>query len=122
MQYDLDIKGEFSQIFKKVRDILLSYPEIKELKNAKQTSYSDKYGVIIMMRPKGNQYVLAFGKGYKLAESYPMLQGAGKIVRHLHVKSVNEVDEALIRELIEESIVLGMEAYELRKLRCSLKS
>ncbi|CAA6812153.1 MAG: Unknown protein [uncultured Sulfurovum sp.] len=27
-----------------------------------------------------------------------------------------------IRELIEESFVLGMEAYELKKLRCNLKS
>ncbi|CAA6805437.1 MAG: Unknown protein [uncultured Sulfurovum sp.] len=54
MQYDLDIQGEFSEVFKRIRDLLLSYPEIKELKNAKQTSYSDKHGVIIMMRPKGN--------------------------------------------------------------------
>ncbi|CAA6801329.1 MAG: Unknown protein [uncultured Sulfurovum sp.] len=121
MQYDLDMKGEFSDIFKKIRDILLSYPEIKELKNAKQTSYSDKYGVIIMMRPKGKHYVLAFGKGYKLADKYPVLGGSGKIVRHLYFKSADEVDEQLIRELIEESFVLGMEAYELKKLRCSLK-
>jgi len=43
MQYDLEIKGEFSDIFKAIRKILLSYPQIKELKNAHQTSYSDEY-------------------------------------------------------------------------------
>lgn len=49
-QYNVDIKGAHSQQFKMIRKILLSHPQIKELKNAKQTSYRDKYGVIIMMR------------------------------------------------------------------------
>jgi len=60
MQYDLDVKGEFADIFKSIRKILLSYPQIKELKNAKQTSYSDEYGVIVMMRTKGDVLVVAF--------------------------------------------------------------
>ena len=67
MQYDLDIKGPQADIFKRIRKILLSYPQIKELKNAKQTSYS-----------------------------------------------------VLLREMIEESFVLGMEAYEMRQLRATL--
>ncbi len=41
-QYDLELRGEFADIFKAIRKILLSYPQIKELKNAKQTSYSDE--------------------------------------------------------------------------------
>ncbi len=117
MQYDIDINGEFAEIFKKIRAILLSYPQIKELKNAKQTSYSDAYGVIIMMRGKGDVFVVAFGKGTKLQEKYPMLQGEGKIVRHLYFKTLADVDEALLREMIEESFLLGMEAFELKALR-----
>ena len=31
-QYDLELEGEFSEIFKAIRKILLSYPQIKELK------------------------------------------------------------------------------------------
>jgi len=60
MQYELDVKGEFADIFKSIRKILLSHPQIKELKNAKQTSYSDEYGVIVMMRTKGDVLVVAF--------------------------------------------------------------
>jgi hypothetical protein len=120
-QYDLELQGEFSDIFKAIRKILLSYPQLKELKNAKQTSYSDEYGVIVMMRSRGNAFVVAFGKGHKLQESYPMLQGSGKIVRHLYFKSVDEVDESLLREMIEESFILGMEAYELKVLKCNYK-
>ena len=117
MQYDLDIKGEFSDIFKAIRKILLSYPQIKELKNAKQTSYSDEYGMVIMMRTRGDVFVVAFGKGSKLQEEYPMLKGEGKIVRHLYFKRLDEVDENLLREMIEESFVLGMEAFEMREIR-----
>ncbi len=121
MQYDIDIHGTHSQQFKTIRKILISYTQVKELKNAKQTSYSDEYGVIIMMRTKGKSLVVAFGKGYKLEEIYPQLQGCGKIVRHLYFKEKDKVDEALIREMIEESFVLGMEAYEMKLLRCRSK-
>ncbi len=118
----MELRGEFADIFKFIRKILLSYPQIKELKNAKQTSYSDEYGVIMMMRTRGNEFVVAFGKGYKLQEQYPMLQGSGKIVRHLYFKSLDEVNEVLLREMIEESFVLGMEAFEMKNLKLQLHS
>ena len=116
-QYELEIKGEYADIFKAIREILLSYPQMKELKNAKQTSYSDEYGVVIMMRNRGDVFVVAFGKGSKLQEQYPMLQGTGKIVRHLYFKNVDEVDEKLLREMIEESFILGMEAFEMKEMK-----
>ncbi len=122
MQYDLDIKGEFADIFKTVRKILLSYPQIKELKNAKQTSYHDEYGVVVMMRNRGDVFVVAFAKGSKLQEQYPILQGYGKIVRHLYFKTLDEVDKLLLREMIDESLILGMEAFELKELRKHYKS
>ena len=116
-QYDLDLRGEFSDIFKAIRKILLSYPQIKELKNAKQTSYSDEYGVIVMMRTRCNEFVVAFGKGHKLQVQYPVLQGSGKIVRHLYFKGLDELDEALLREMIEESFILGIEDFEMKILK-----
>ena len=121
MQYDLDIKGKHAKQFKAIRKILLSYAQIKEHKNEKQTSYSDKYGVIIMMRTKDDTLVVAFGKGHKLQEKYPQLQGSGKIVRHLYYKEDDSVDEGLLREMINESLILGLEAYEVKLLKCNLK-
>lgn len=119
MQYNLDIKSAHSRIFKSIRKILLSYSQIKELKNLKQTSYSDKYGVIIVMRVKGDVLVVAFGKGHKLQEKYPQLQGNGIVVRHLYFKVEDTIDEALIREMIDESLILGLEAYEMKLLKCN---
>ena len=117
MQYDLDRRGSHADIFKKIRNILRSYPQLKEHKNAKQTSYHDAYGVVVMMRDRGDTFVVALGKGHKLQEQYPQLQGTGKIVRHLYFKTVDEVDEGLLREMIEESFVLGIEAYEMKVLK-----
>lgn len=120
MQYDKELIGQYADLFKAVRKILLSYPQIKELKNAKQTSYSDQYGVIVMMRSRCDVFVVAFGKGVKLQEKYAMLEGSGKIVRHLYYRSIDDLDEILLRELIEESLILGLEAFEMKQLRAML--
>ena len=117
MQYDIDIHGAFTDIFKKIREILLSYEDITEVKNSKQTSYSDEYGMVVMLRGRADKFVVAFGRGAKMQNKYPILQGSGKIVRHLYFKSIDEVDEVLLRAMIEESFILGMEAFELKELR-----
>jgi len=116
-QYEIDSKGEFASLFKAIRKIILSYPDISEVKNAKQTSYHDSYGVLLMMRTKGNTFVVALGKGATLQAEYPMLLGSGKIVRHLHYRSLQELDERLLREILEESFILGMEDFERKQLR-----
>jgi len=74
-----------------------------------------------MMRVKGDTLVVAFGKGYKLQDTYPQLRGDGKIVRHLYFKQSDEVGESLLREIIEESFVVGIEAHEMRLLKGTLK-
>ena len=121
MQYDTDITSNLSQPFKTIRKLLLSYPTITETKHAKQTSYYDNYGVVVMMRTKGDLLVVAFGRGAMLQEKFPQLQGKGKVVRHLYLKEGDVVDEALIREMVEESIVLGIEAEERKRMRGLLR-
>ena len=120
MQYDLDSRGEFAELFKAIRKILTSYSQLKEVKNAKQTSYADEYGMVVMIRARNDKFVVAFGKGSKLQEKYPMLEGSGKIVRHLYYRRLEELDEVLLCEMIEESFILGMEADELKKLKANL--
>lgn len=117
MQYEIDLRGEFTDIFKTVRKILLSYPQVIEVKNAKQTSYADAYGMVVMIRSREDRFVVAFGKGFRLQEKYPMLEGSGKIVRHLYYRKIEDVDEQLLREMIKESFILNMEAFEMKQLR-----
>ena len=121
-QYTIDNRGAFAELFQAIRKILLSFPHVTEVKNVKQTSYRDAYGMIIMMRSRGDLFVVAFGKGAKLQEKYPILEGTGKVVRHLYFRSIEDLDETLLRKMIEESIILNMEAHEMKKLRCNQRN
>ena len=117
MQFDKDINGRYAEILLKLREILLSFSEIKETKNAKQTSYRDSYAIVAMIRDRGDKFVMSLGKGVALQEKYPFLEGDGKIVRHLYFSDTGDIDEGLIREIIEETIILNLEAYEMKRLR-----
>jgi DNA-binding Lrp family transcriptional regulator len=121
LQYDIDNIGEYAELFKAIRKIILSYPQLREVKNAKQTSYADEYGMVVMIRGKNDKFVAAFGKGAVLQEKFPMLQSNGKIVRHLYYKTIEDLDEILLREILEESFILGMEAYEMKILKSGCK-
>ena len=116
MQFDIDMRGEYQDIFKALRELILSYPQISELKNAKQTSYSDEFGVVIMLRGSKNGFVLSFGRGAKLATKFPQLTGNGKVVRQLIVKDINSLNLKLVKELLEESFILGIEHQALKEL------
>ena len=48
------------------------------------------------------------------------IQGNGKIVRHIYFQTIVDIDEQMIREIIEETLILNMEAHELKLLRKSL--
>ena len=97
-----------------IRNILLSFDEIREVKNANQTSYKDTLGVVIMMRTKGEHLVLTFGKRYLLQEKFPQLKGSGKVVRHLYFRENDTIDTQLIKAMIEESLILNIEQNELK--------
>ena len=116
MQFDIDMRSEYQDIFKKLRKLILSYPQMRELKNAKQTSYSDEFGVVVMLRGSKNGFVLSFGRGAKLASKFPQLSGNGKIVRQLIIKDKSNLDLELVKELMEESFILGLEHQALKEL------
>jgi len=119
MQYEIDMNSQYKDIFKKLESIILSYKNIKVVKNAKQTSYSDEYKVVVMLRVSSDKkyFVSSWGCGSKLANKYKQLSGNGKIVRQINFQNLDDINEKLIKEIIEESMVLNMEHYELQELR-----
>ena len=119
MKYEHDMNSEFKEIFKKLEKILLSFPNIKVKMNEHQTSYYDEYKTIVMLRNSNDKqyFVSSWGNGIKLEEKFQDFSGDGKIVRHMHFKTIKDVDERLIRTIIEESMILNIEYYELQKLK-----
>jgi len=118
MKYEKDMNGQFKEIFTKLEDIILSFPNIKRKKNVHQTSYYDEYKTVVMLRSGcGDKYFTSsWGNGIKLQEKYGIFTGDGKIVRHINFANINEIDENEIRNIIKESMVLNMEYYELQEL------
>jgi len=121
MQYDKDMQGEFAKILKKLEKIILSFNGIKVRKNAKQTSYYDEYSTVVMLRDHGKKFVTSWAKGVVLQKDYPFMKGDGKIVRHIEFTDIKQIDEKIIRELIKETMILNMEAYEIKQMRKELK-
>ncbi len=117
MQFDIDTSGKFADTFLMIRDILLAFPEIREQKNAKQTAYYDAYSAVCFLRSDEEKLTLALARGAALLPKFPFLKGEGKIVRHLYFKSPSEVDKSLIEAIIQETLMLNLEASELKRLR-----
>ena len=123
MKYDIDMNGEFQKIFKKLENIILSFPNIIVKKNAHQTSYSDEYKIVVMLRSNNDNtcFVSSWGQGIALQKLYSNMKGCGKIVRHLEFKCVKDINEEQIKDMIKESMILNMEYYELKNLTKRIK-
>jgi hypothetical protein len=62
MQYDLDALSAQAELFLHLRSIILSFHQIKEKRNAKQTSYYDTYSAICFLRVRHGQSTSEFCK------------------------------------------------------------
>ena len=121
MQYNLDIRSPQAEVFKALRKIICQDKQIKEIKNTKQTSYKDAYSTVCMMRVRQGKVHLSFANGFKMQETFTELLGEGKIVRYLEFIGIEEIQTERLKAMIAESLLLNMEKYELRKLRCDAR-
>ncbi len=121
MQYDLDIASPQAELFLHLRSVILSFPQIKEKRNAKQTSYYDAYGALCFLRVRQGKVRLSFANGATLYKEFSNLLGSAKIVRYLEFGTLRDVDDLLIKKLIDESLLLNMEKDALRDLRKTFK-
>ena len=117
MQYDVDISGKYADLFLKAREIVLDFSEIHEVKNAKQNSYYDMYGSICFLRTTKKGLTFALANGATLSVKYPMLIGSQKIVRHLYFKELSEIDDKLIKEILQESLILNIEKDAIKEMK-----
>jgi len=117
LQFDQDISSKQRELFLYIRKIILSFTQIKEIKNAKQTSYKDNYSTVCMMRVRQEAVRVSFANGTRMKEQFPELLGDAKIVRFLEFQTINEVNEKRLKTILKESIILNMEKYELRRLK-----
>ncbi len=91
MQYDIDIKSVYNNLFLDVRKLLLSHPNISETKKERITTYSDKNGGICHVRTTSKGVDIGFLKGAYFEDKLSLLHGKGKLVRVVSLKGYHEI-------------------------------
>ncbi len=105
------------EIFEKIRSIVLSFEGVSESKSTHQTAFKDRYSTVLMLREYEDRVTIILAKGAELEKDYPFLEGDAKVVRHIEIYDIGDLDEDLLREIIKETMILNMEHYELKKLK-----
>ena len=115
--YHLKYKEEaLIDLYTDLRDfILFLYPQSTELlyhTHALTSLYTvtEKMGDGFCLVPIYHQHLnLAFSKGTLLKDPHKLLQGTGKLMRHIPIKKIADYRNAAVKELIKEAITLALE-------------
>jgi hypothetical protein len=105
--YDLKVQEICLQLRKIVLELL---PEMEEklYEGWKNISYgtgesrSDK-DLILYIAPFKDSVNLGFFRGTLLQDPHKLLKGTGKLLRHIKIKAMKDINEAQLREMILEA-------------------
>lgn len=118
LQYDSDIASEQAELYLHVYDLLKANESLHVLYKEYVTSFHSDEGGVCYLRIKNGELIVGFFKGAYLSEYEDVLTGTGKTMRHLTFTCKDEINEALLQEIVEESIIYNIEQAELKKMRC----
>lgn len=117
MQFDLDMEGDFAELFLTLRDYLLDTQKMKESLSQHQSAYLFECKTLCMLRGKKEDFILAFNFGYKLCKNYPQLHMTGKLVAHWKLSKPSDFNFDIFKKIIQESRSYALEAKALNALR-----
>ena len=124
MNNNPSIRDEHRDMFLKLKKLILSFDGMKLRQSTNQNAFYSKCRVVVMIRSTSNEDCLttSWGQGSKLEENFKVFSGNGKYVRHIKYNNIEQIDAPLLKELIQESIILNMEALEMLKIKNHLKN
>lgn len=103
-EYINGLPEDKKEIVKALRSIILSVdPSLNESLKWKQPVYSKK-GDICYIFPTGGHVNLGFYKAIELKDPKKLLEGTGKKLRHIKVKSLEDIDKEYFWELVSDAI------------------
>lgn len=104
------------ELFRSIRALILEmHPDSNELLYHTHAltsvfSISEKLSDAFCHIPIYNQHLnLGFNKGALLDDPHGLLQGTGKLIRHIPIKQIAELDRPEVRELIQAAIAFAIE-------------
>lgn len=103
-EYINSLPEDKKEIVKALRSIILSIdPSLNESLKWKQPVYSKK-GDICYIFPTGGHVNLGFYKAMELKDPKKLLEGTGKKLRHIKIKSLEDIDKEYFWELVSDAI------------------
>ena len=112
MQFDIDMAEKYSELLLYVREILLSYEGMSEVKKANITSYFCEGSGICYLKTHGTGLTIAFFKGVRMQDSHHLLSGEGKTIRHMNMTKKSDIKKSILKEYFEDAIVCNIEKKE----------
>jgi hypothetical protein len=119
-RFYLDFKSiELIKLYEGIRLFILdAYPDANELlyhTHALTSLYSvteKMYDGFCMIPIYTNHLNLGFNKGTLLPDPQGLLQGTGKLIRHIPITHKNDYNNAAVKKLVKASIQLALEDAE----------
>jgi hypothetical protein len=62
--------------------------------------------ILAVMSPTKKDITLAFSKGAEFEDKYGLLQGVGKVSKHVKIKNLNEVNKTALKYYIKQALRL----------------
>jgi hypothetical protein len=82
-------------------------PEINEGMKWKIPFYSFN-GILCFINPVAEHIVLGFCYGAQLSDEHKLLSGNGKLVRHLVIKNIGDIQKPKLRNLLHEAMLFNV--------------
>lgn len=112
MQFDKDMIGNYSELFLYIRELLLSYEGMSEIKKANITSYFCEGSGVCYLRTNEIGLTIALFKGVHLNDTYNLLTGEGKTIRHMYMHKKEDIKRNVLNDYFQEAIVYNIEKKE----------
>jgi len=119
MHYDIDINGPYKELFLYVRDLLLSFEDVRERRTAHLTSFQCEGSGICYIKTGDHGLTIAMFKGAFLEDSHGLFSGSGKTIRHMYMKDKKDIKKSILLEYFQNGIVYNIEKEE-KKLMAKL--
>jgi hypothetical protein len=119
-EYILTQPENYQAIFKRLRQIVLqSAPNIEE-RIRYGIPFFDYYGWMCYLSPlkKDKGVYIAFLRGLELSNEQGILEANGRtMIKSITYTHVKDIEEAPLREIIQESLLLNEEHYKAKKTK-----
>ena len=95
-------------VLAKLRKLILAAgPGVVEELKWGRPCYSTAKGLFCYLHSTKNYATLGFHKGTALKDPKKLLEGTGKDMRHIKIKTAKDLDEPAVKALLKQAVALG---------------